>query len=155
LGRVQTALARPRPCYCTAFERTERVTLGEAERIAEQTREASKLFAQLQAWPFPKRRAVVAGTSDKAHAHLVERYGRDLSAEVVAVLLSRVVDKGWLRIAGSGNGDSETVYAPTASYRQALGHQFRRFLRTYALDHTDAFPVLRTELQAAAEDTRP
>jgi hypothetical protein len=59
LGRVQTALARPRPSYRTAFEKSEELTLGVAERIAEQTREAPKLFAELLAWPFLKRRAMV------------------------------------------------------------------------------------------------
>lgn len=60
LGRVQIALARPRPSYRTAFEKSEELTLGVAERIAEQTREAPKLLAELLAWPFLKRRAVVA-----------------------------------------------------------------------------------------------
>jgi hypothetical protein len=49
LGSVERALARPKPCYRAAFERTEEVTLAIAGSVDEQLRVTPDLLAELLA----------------------------------------------------------------------------------------------------------
>jgi len=91
-------------------------------------------------------------TTAEVQARLADHYAHNLASEIVAVLLLRVMDKGWLYNVAS-NGNVEPRFTPTAAYTEALASHFRRFLREYAMDRPEAFVVLRAELRAAADDT--
>jgi predicted transcriptional regulator len=87
------------------------------------------------------------GTAAEVQDRLARQYDSDLSVTAVDVILTRVVQKGWLRALPSGNASPEPLFAPAVPYNDAVVLHFRRFLQQHGMNRPEVIAVLKAALE--------